>query len=423
MAKYTITPSFHTNKRINIWNVKPNDKLEYPEYKKLESKIKTIGGYYSRFSRAFVFEKEPSVEMLNEAFGETATLSEQAKQAGVSENKIALIDLTGSGGFKSIDRRTLRKEYDSRKLLVARTSYFDGMYDTTRSIPESEQKFSDRDAGFEQEFNYSRNPYVSGNTIRFGDYKAKYKEDIVQPIRIKSNQSSINYYVDVDYKEAVNQDDKYKLDRIDSDSKEHEKGDRVIVAMYGNKYCGYITDKKISRYQIRSWVYGGDRKENIEEREDVRYDVTLDNGVINSMAQFKIDRDNECDEMSADAVYKDGKHILAEQFWNTEIVRDINSINSLRRQKSARKKAEYAQQDQKYIDRSEATLMRNFQLWLGWEQKNMEYSRQITGESEEEQKFRIEKWMQTFNVLPIRLIRPKSVLINKLIRANNLLLN
>jgi hypothetical protein len=422
MAKFTITPSYHSVKRINIWTVKPSEKLEYSDYKKLESKIKTIGGYYSRFSRAFVFESEPSMDKLNEAFGDTQTVSETAKQLGVSENKIALIDLTVKQ-FTKIDRRTLKKEYDARKLLVAKTSYYDGMIDGSRSIPENEWKWSDRDFGFEKQFDYSSNPYASSGVIKFGDYRAKYKDDVIQPVKAKtSNQSSINYYVDLDEKK-VNDEYSYELDRTDSDSKDHEKGERVIMSFYGNKYCGYISDKRVSQYQIRSWLFGNNQKENVEVKESVSYTVTLDNGVVNGMATFKVDTENECNEISSDAIFFENAYKLPEGFWSSDIVRKISGINGMKRQKSSRKKAEYAMQDQKMIDRSELSLMKNFALWLGWEQKNMEYSRKITGESEEEQNFRMDKWMNEFKVDPIRLVRPKSVLINKLIRANNLLLN
>ena len=136
MAKYSITPSFHSVKKIDIWLVKPSEKLEYSDYKKLESKIKTIGGYYSRFSRSFVFEQEPSIEKLNEAFGDTETTSEKALTAGVPERKLALIEM--SNKFSVIDKRTLRKEYDAKKLLVARSKYPDAMTDSTTYVKDSE---------------------------------------------------------------------------------------------------------------------------------------------------------------------------------------------------------------------------------------------------------------------------------------------
>jgi len=420
MSKYTISEDYHSKKGKAIWLVKPIDKLEYNDYKKLESKIKILGGYYSRFTRSFVFDTKPSEQKLDEAFGGTQSSSDKAKEAGVPESKLAKIEL--GGDFQKIDRGTLRREYNDKKLLVAKTQFFDGMIDSTRSIPESEWKWSDTDYGFEKQFDYSQNAYVSGDFIKFGDYRAKYKEDIVQPIKKQENkQTSFNFYVDVDKQKNINKDNKYELDRIDSDSKDHEKGDRVIVSMYGNKYCGYIIDKDIRKYQIRSWTYGGG--DSVKEEESVYYKVKLDNGVVRSMATFKIDTDNECDEISADAIYYRNDYMLAEQFWSQSIVDVINRINSLKRQKAARKKEAYALQDQKAINAYEAELMKNFGLWLGWEAKNKDYSREITGESKDEQYNRTEKWLGEYDIKPVRLIRPKSVLINKLIRANNLLLN
>jgi hypothetical protein len=37
---------------------------------------------------------------------------------------------------------------------------------------------------------------------------------------------------------------------------------------------------------------------------------------------------------------------------------------------------------------------------LGWELENKEYSRNITGETEQEQEFRIDKWLNEFNIEP-----------------------
>lgn len=419
MSKFTVTQSHHQKKGIAIWLVKPTDKLDYSDYKKLESQIKVLGGYYSRFVKAFVFETEPSIDKLNEAFGDSVSVSDKVQSAGVPAHKLALITL--GGRFTSIDKRMLKREYDARKLLVAQRSYFDGMYDTTRSVPEAEMKWSDRDAGFEREFLYSRKPYVSGDRISLGDYVAKYKDDITIPVvTITKTQKSSNYYVDLE-EVKVNADDKFEIETDDSDRTDLAEGDRVIMSIYGNKYCGFISNKRISSYTISSWTMNGPKKEEVKE--DVNYRVQLDNGVVRSMAHFQLDKDNQCDEISADAIFYKKDYMLPEQFWSSEIVNKINSINSLRRQKASRKKQEYALQDQRYIDSYEKELFTNFGYWLGWEQKNQDYSRKITGETEEEQMNRGNKWVSEFGVQPIRLIRPKNVLINKLIHANKLLLN
>jgi hypothetical protein len=373
-------------------------------YKKVESQIKIIGGYYSRFVRAFVFETKPSIEKLNEIFGDTSSISETASQAGVSKNKVALIKL-GSQNYTSIDKRTLRNEYNDRKLLVTKYRYFNGMNDSTEYIPESEWDWSDRDNGFEREFQYSSKPYLSGDYIVMGDYKAKYKSDIVQPITVTSNlPKSYNFYVDIDHDNVPNKDNPYELNRIDSDKLDIADGTRVVMSLYGNKYCGKVVKKEIRQYEIRSWG-----QSQGEIRSSVYYDVLLDNGVKQTMATFKVDTDNECDELAVPAILQDSKYLLPENFWSSKIIDYIKKINSLKRQKAARKKAEYARQDQQWISTNEFVFNNNAALWLGWEMENMEYARHITGESEEQQSYRMGKWQTELMIKPISTVEPKPV--------------
>lgn len=403
MPKYTISKSRHAKKGIDIWLVKPLDKLDYSTYKQVESKIKIIGGYYSRFTRSFVFETEPSEEKLNEIFGDTSTINEIAKENNVSSNKIAKIIVGEGSKSGKVDKRTLRSEYNDKKLLVTRTSYFDSQYDTSRSIPEKDWSWSDRDNGFERQFDYSSSPYVSGNYIQYGDYKAKYKEDIIIPKIVKTNsQKSYNYYIDIDRDVKVNDDDKFQLDRHDSKRNDLEEGQRVIMSIYGNKYCGRIVKKEISHFTIRN--YGTN---TTETQESVRYEVILDNGVKQFLADFKLDTDNECDEVSIPAIFdkKNETYKLPEQYWTNEIINLVNRINSLRQQKSQRKKSEYIIADEKLIQRNEKDLFEKISEWLGWELVNLDYARKITGESEDEQNLRIDKWKNEFNIVPAEIVK------------------
>jgi hypothetical protein len=403
MPKYTISKSRHAKKGIDVWLIKPIDKLDYSTYKNVESKIKIIGGYYSRFTHSFVFESEPSSEKLNEIFGDTNTISEIAKEHNVSSNKIAKIIVGQGSKVGKVDKRTLRSEYNDKKLLVTRTSYIDGQYDTTRSIPEKDWSWTDRDSGFEREFDYSSSPYVSGIYIQYGDYKAKYKDDIIIPQIIKtSSQKSYNYYIDIDKDTKVNDDDKFQLDRDDSKRKDLTEGQRVILSLYGNKYCGAISKKEVSTYTIRSY---GSTSEEIKE--NVRYDVLLDNGVKQSIADFKLDTNNECDEVSIPAIFdrKIESFKMPEQFWSSDIIRNVNHINNLRQQKSQRKKTEYIIADEKNIQRNEKDLFSKMSEWLGWELENLTYARKITGETEEEQNLRIDKFKNEFNIVPAEIVK------------------
>jgi hypothetical protein len=402
MSKYTIIPSRHTKKGIDIWLIKPVSKLDYSTYKQVESKIKILGGYYSRYTNSFVLETKPDENKLNEIFGDTASISETASKAGVAESKIAQIRLGKDAKFSSIDKRVLRDEYNKRKLLIAKVSYWDGMSDMNRSIPENEWSWSDNSVGFENEFKYSRSPYVSGNYISFGDYKAKYKDDVIQPEIVKtSNQKSYNYYVNVDSDNKVNDENGYKLDRIDSDNLDLQEGDRIVISSYGNKYCGKIKKKEISTYTITKFDYGTNQRKS-EEQKSVRYTIELDNGIITSYANFKLDTDNECDEIATPAIFDDSmkSYKFPEAFFN-ELRKDIIGINYIKKQKAQRKKLEYIQQDQKQIERREKDLFNSkMPSYLGWELENKEYSRNITGETEQEQEFRIDKWLNEFNIEP-----------------------
>jgi hypothetical protein len=419
MANYTLTESYHNQKNKKIWLVKPSAKLDYSDYKKLESKIKILGGYYSRFTKSFVFENEPSTEQLDEAFGNVADSGTQAREAGVPQSQVAKIAF---GKNATVDRRTLRSEYNDGKLLVAKTSYFDGMYDTTRSIPANEQVWSSKDPGFERQFDYSRSPYISGNYISFGDYDAKYKPGILpKVVAAPVKQSSLNFYVDIDYSDKVNKDDSYKLDRVDSKRNDLEEGQRVVMSLYGNKYCGKIIDKQISKYRTSTTVlFSGTT--TYTDHEDVRYKVLLDNGITQTYATFKLDTENECDEITVPAIVDvDGTKKLPEAFWSFEIVRQVNSINSMKKQKAARKKAEYAAADQKSIDRLTKIFLMNANSWLGWEKENKEYSQKITGETEDEQEYRISKWTNDLGVVPKAPPKVKKTLTEKLIELNTLI--
>ena len=418
MAKYTLSESFNNKKGIDIWLVKPTDRLDISTFKKLESAIKIIGGYYSRFTHSFVFEKEPKTSELDEAFENLESISSLAQKAGVSERKLAKIPL---GKYSSVDRRTLRSEYNDGKLLVGKSSYFDGMQDMSVNIPDDEIVWSGRDPDFEREFDYSSKPYISGNIIRFGNFDVKYKPEI-EPLVIKqtSEQKSYNFYVNVEHERQVNKEDSYKLDRIDSDRKDIDKGTRVVMSMYGNKYCGVVVDKEIQNHQTTEWSFGSNEKKVIDH-ESVRYKVKLDNGIIQFYPTFKVDTENECDEVTVPAIEYKGNLVMPESFWTDKIVRQINLINSYKKQKAARKKQEYAMQDQRAIERTTNDLKPNLDAWLGWEQSNMDYARKITGENLDEQHFRIDKWVTELGVKPINMPVKSKTIYEKLKELNNLI--
>ena len=60
---YTIEERTHTKTGATIYCVKWLETLDRNEYLALNAKIKSIGGYYSKFTHSFVFSEEPSAKL------------------------------------------------------------------------------------------------------------------------------------------------------------------------------------------------------------------------------------------------------------------------------------------------------------------------------------------------------------------------
>jgi len=60
---YTITESKHTKTNETIYLVKWLPTLSRSEYIELNNKIKSIGGYYSKFTHSFIFKSNPAEEL------------------------------------------------------------------------------------------------------------------------------------------------------------------------------------------------------------------------------------------------------------------------------------------------------------------------------------------------------------------------
>ncbi|MFW9877691.1 MAG: hypothetical protein ACFFG0_31780 [Candidatus Thorarchaeota archaeon] len=65
---YSIKKDFHTKKEIDIWILKLNreNRLTRENFLQLKSKVQDHNGYYSRYSKGFIFEFEPSKVILTD---------------------------------------------------------------------------------------------------------------------------------------------------------------------------------------------------------------------------------------------------------------------------------------------------------------------------------------------------------------------
>jgi hypothetical protein len=80
---FTVVKDVHTKTGATIFVAKLINKIEYAEFKNIELKIKSIGGYYSRFKKGFIFSEEPTKLLqkeFNNIVNETIEQTEQVKE-------------------------------------------------------------------------------------------------------------------------------------------------------------------------------------------------------------------------------------------------------------------------------------------------------------------------------------------------------
>ena len=79
---FTISADTDTRDNSKIYVAKLSEKISREEYQEINQQIKTIGGYYSRFKKGFIFKDDPSAK-LKTLFGNT----EQNHTEDTSENR------------------------------------------------------------------------------------------------------------------------------------------------------------------------------------------------------------------------------------------------------------------------------------------------------------------------------------------------
>lgn len=93
--KCNLTQTKHTKTGEDLWIIGLKERISADEYKKLNAKVKAVGGYYSRYAKTpdgkpipgFIFKKEPSEEVADvfNAFFDTTGDFEQANKTPTSK--------------------------------------------------------------------------------------------------------------------------------------------------------------------------------------------------------------------------------------------------------------------------------------------------------------------------------------------------
>lgn len=83
---FNIEKTVHTKKHYDIWVVKPKNRVGSENFQELKDEIESIGGYYSRYKRGFIFEKDPT-ELINESNININLLAKQSYAEQIEEKK------------------------------------------------------------------------------------------------------------------------------------------------------------------------------------------------------------------------------------------------------------------------------------------------------------------------------------------------
>jgi len=105
---FKLEKNYHSKKEIDIWLLKPNQRLVKDSFNALRNNIKELGGYWSRFSKGFVFESEPEANILDEVKATIENLIEKEKDFELNLNPRPIKDKTVSDMNTATHRPTTK---------------------------------------------------------------------------------------------------------------------------------------------------------------------------------------------------------------------------------------------------------------------------------------------------------------------------
>jgi hypothetical protein len=92
-SDYEITQTKHTKTGADIWVVKPKQRLNPDEFKTLNSKMKSLGGGWSRFTKGFNFKEDPTAKLSEKAAAQTAEVKPKEPEKEVDKTPETGINL------------------------------------------------------------------------------------------------------------------------------------------------------------------------------------------------------------------------------------------------------------------------------------------------------------------------------------------
>lgn len=112
LIEFIVTEDIDTRTNEKIFVAKLTKTVEYAEFKAIESKIKNIGGYYSRFKRGFLFKVNPT-ELLQKEFNRPIETVEKIEQPEIKINEDLARRSKENMSFDSYKEGSATEEYNN----------------------------------------------------------------------------------------------------------------------------------------------------------------------------------------------------------------------------------------------------------------------------------------------------------------------
>lgn len=412
---YTYTKEKHTKTGEDLWVMRlaSSDRLDRSEFNELRAKIKSIGGWWTRFKKGFVF-KFDAEEQLEEMFG---------KNEGSTDSGTSIAPSSKKGIELAKGRVNKNSRYINyiKNNIKSATCYYLGYdepvpyRDNDEATPEEVKKQLES-----KDYNYLS---YSGNGNFFlsihSNYNYNFKVEGVTDLIDTTNQGlkSYNFYIPIESKPNWGYDRKENVDTAGSSlhgkssdiKNEYNVGDKVIYQKFGYLIRGVIEKDKSYTSSVTSYMYGDEKNKNTEVSTNYYYNIKNSSGIIDeSLPPNNIMLDDGREIVEFDYVKSNVPNIdyfekheayHPYSFWDHMIkvvgyYKDAVPTGGRARKQSTIES--YKKQAEKY--KSQAGQLK--QNWFNWELSslaNFETSRKVTGETEEEQKQRIELWGKNDN--------------------------
>ncbi len=400
---YEIEQTKHTKTEQDIWVVRFNDRIEKSEWKSFAAKMRGLGGGYSRYTGGFNFYFDPT-ETLEKEF------SIDNSNPRSTESSTSIIYAIEKG---KINKNSKHLHYIKNNIYDATLYHlgYDEPFPTHDNDPVDASSIVKEieDKGYKSLYYNGKGEFTLNvhSNMRY-NFKVKGVVELVKAEFKGLNEQ--NFYIPVNKKPQFGKDS-YSWDKGNGFYKNNEEvktdykaGDKVLVTEYGYARAGEIIEAKNNPYTVSIGGFGEPAKKEI--RNSLHYKLKFPDGIVDTFTSperiipYKDGIAMGFDFVSIDKrltnffIASRNDKVHPHHAWEKLI--SLPGTITYNEEKAQRaRKSETKKEWRESVEKAKLKLKLLKQAWFNWELSspvNFEFSRQITGETEEEQNHRLKIW-------------------------------